>query len=129
MIQSVGGPALRDRAIGRLDQMLILAGAPPDKNHLDIIAQQVMAVVLLPVTVAGILYSSGWFEFLFEGPKQVLVYVGLVVCGLGFPLFRLREQAVERQRQVALQLPDTLDLLTISVEAGLDFLSALRRGG
>jgi tight adherence protein C len=44
-----------------------------------------------------------------------------------FPAFNVREQAVKRQKSISLQLPDTLDLLTITVEAGLDFMSAMRR--
>jgi len=39
----------------------------------------------------------------------------------------LNEKAKKRQKSIALQLPNTLDLLTISVEAGLDFMSAMRR--
>jgi tight adherence protein C len=44
-----------------------------------------------------------------------------------FPASNIHERAAKRQKVISLQLPDTLDLLTISVEAGLDFMSAMRR--
>jgi len=56
-----------------------------------------------------------------------LVYAGLLVLGFMFPAMNVRERAKARKKTIALQLPDTLDLLTISVEAGLDFMSAMRR--
>lgn len=62
-----------------------------------------------------------------EGPKQVLVYIAFLVVGFMFPAMNLGEQAKKRQKSIMLQLPNTLDLLTISVEAGLDFMSAMRR--
>ncbi|MGH7970489.1 MAG: type II secretion system F family protein [Limisphaerales bacterium] len=84
-------------------------------------------MALFPAFWGFVLYESGFVSFLFSGPKRVLVYAALMFIGFMFPVFNLRERARKRQKTIALHLPDTLDLLTISVEAGLDFLSAMRR--
>ncbi len=126
-LRQVTGSKWSDRSLGRLDQLLIGAGSPGALTSVDVLGIQALCGVLLPLLFGGTLYGSDLFGFLFEGPKQILVYLGLLFIGVAYPVFNLRERGKERQRLVALQLPDTLDLLTISVEAGLDFLSALRR--
>lgn len=113
--------------VQRLEALAIQAGTPGGMRGIEILGLQAYALVLVPVFFGGVLYQSGWFDFLFEGPKQLLVYLGLMAFGFFFPVLNLRERAEKRRREIALQLPDTLDLLTISVEAGLDFLSALKR--
>ena len=115
------------KQIGNLDELIILAGEPGNLRGIELFGIQFVSLILLPLLFGGALYQSGWFSFLFEGPKQALVYAALMILGFMFPVIHLRERVTKRQRAVALQLPDTLDLLTISVEAGLDFLSALRR--
>jgi len=54
----------------------------------------------------------------------ILLFVG---AGMYFPLLWLRGRVQRRQGDIRRALPYALDLLTISVEAGLDFTQALAR--
>jgi tight adherence protein C len=60
-----------------------------------------------------------------EFMPTVLGLVGGAVLGFMAPDFYLSSKASSRNRQILEQLPDALDLLTISVEAGLGFDAAL----
>lgn len=57
------------------------------------------------------------------------IFVGAILGAGGFflPDLWLRGKVNDRKRAIRIALPDTLDLLTISVEAGLGFDSALSR--
>jgi tight adherence protein C len=55
----------------------------------------------------------------------VLGLVVGVLAGLGIPLFIVSDVATRRQDQIRRELPDALDLLTLSVEAGQGFDAAL----
>ncbi len=55
----------------------------------------------------------------------VAVFVFAGVCAVVLPDVVLRSKGDERQRKLELQLPDILDRLTISMEAGLGFDTAL----
>jgi len=116
-----------ERYVARLDETLIAAGEPDEMKGVELFGIQAVAVVFLPVFWGVVLSQIGFLSFLFEGPKQILVYLGLALVGFMFPAMNVRERAAKRKKTVGLQLPDTLDLLTISVEAGLDFMSALKR--
>jgi len=76
------------------------------------------------IATAGIVFLLG-LALQFE-PTQMIIFpiVGLVV-GFMLPDFYLGSKAGGRGKQILESLPDALDLLTISVEAGLGFDAAL----
>lgn len=69
------------------------------------------------------------------GALGLIIFLGFDVsaalfaslAALGFPLLWLRNCALLRQRQIQQQFPFVLDLLSLSLEAGLDFAQALER--
>lgn len=113
--------------VDKLSLQIIKAGEPGDMKGVELFGIQLLCSVVFPFFWGLVFNSLGFLNFLVEGPKQVLVYLGLMALGFSFPAMNLNEQAKKRQKSIALQLPNTLDLLTISVEAGLDFMSAMRR--
>ncbi|HTB84899.1 MAG TPA: type II secretion system F family protein [Candidatus Sulfotelmatobacter sp.] len=121
------GGGFAEKHVKDLNARLIAAGEPGDMKGIDLFGIQIFCALVFPVFWGFVFYEVSWVSFLVEGPKQVLVYMGLLFFGFYVPTMNVGERAKARQKSIALQLPNTLDLLTISVEAGLDFMSAMRR--
>jgi tight adherence protein C len=119
--------AFAAKHVENLTRQLIKAGEPGEMKGIELFGIQIFCSLVFPVFWGLIFFEIGFLNFLVEGPKQVLTYLGLMYLGFKFPAMNLNERAKKRQKSIALQLPNTLDLLTISVEAGLDFMSAMRR--
>lgn len=86
--------------------------------------------ILLPVCLGPFwcLLSSVGFR---SSPRLASLALPVSLLGLvllySWPMIWLRRAVHRRQTAILRSLPFVLDLLTLSVEAGLDFMSALRR--
>lgn len=105
-----------------LEHRITVAGRPADWPLERVLAAKLM------LGVAGLL--TGLFNLSASpGPKSLLF--ACLATGLGFvaPDFVLSRRGRERQQQIQLKLPDTLDQITICVEARLGFEAAMARAG
>ena len=88
------------------------------------LAIRVITILFIPV---ALWIAFVWNPLGFEGLLQLLFAGMLVMMLLLGPDARLSRQVDERMHEMQVTLPDVLDLLTISVEAGLGFEQALDR--
>lgn len=107
-------------SIRKLERQIVLAGSPRGWDVGRISVAKFAGLVLgavLGMMVVRVLGSTG---------VQAIVVV-LVVTAMGFiaPNAVIARKVEERQLAIRRSLPDTIDLLTISVEAGLGFDAAL----
>jgi len=107
--------------IARADAKLEKAGYPGGLRGADWMGVKLLSTIVLGVGVALLM--------LLVGKIQLALLFGVAGAGLGYmaPEFWLGSRARKRSFAMVLQLPDALDLLTISVEAGLGFDAALAK--
>jgi tight adherence protein C len=105
-----------------LQEKLNLAGRPYGLTVGGFLTMQIISLVIFAVVgfgVAQLMNQGPMFNIL--GPV-----VGAVIGYLG-PQSMLSRRIRQRQKEILLALPNALDLLTISVEAGLGFDAAMAR--
>jgi tight adherence protein C len=107
--------------IARTDAKLERAGYPGGLRGADWMGVKILAAIVVAVLLLflGILLAGPALGF-------ILGVMGLVFGFIG-PEFWLGRKSSARSMAMILQLPDALDLLTISVEAGLGFDAALAK--
>lgn len=132
-----GGPATRARpspgrrlvglltprgTLARVDRLLGGAGRPAEWP-----VGRVVAAKLVLAAISGALF----LVVLAAGPTPLAVVALLVSTVVAYyvPELLLVSRAQERRQEIARELADTLDQMTIAVEAGLGFESALARAG
>jgi tight adherence protein C len=108
--------------VARLNRLAGTAGRPAAWP----VPRLVAAKLVLAVVAAGLgllLMSGG------PSPLTVLLAVATTVVAYFLPELLLYSRGQERQQAISLELADTLDQMTIAVEAGLGFESAMARAG
>jgi tight adherence protein C len=107
--------------IARTDAKLEKAGYPGGLRGADWMGVKILATIILPIVL--------FFVGVFMGGAPLGFIFALVGAPIGFvlPEFWLGRKGRQRSFEMVLQLPDALDLLTISVEAGLGFDAALAK--
>ncbi|WP_138442263.1 type II secretion system F family protein [Sinomonas susongensis] len=106
--------------VRRLDRLLALAGRPASLPLGRLLAAKPALAVV--GAVLGMLLLS-----LDGAPTFRLLALFLVILGYMVPDLMLLSRGMERQTTIQRDLPNTLDQLLISVEAGLGFEAALAR--
>src|SRR5207247_8873005 len=108
--------------VSRTEQRLSMAGNPGDLRTVDFLGLKLVVAVFMAgigFVIFGVLMGSPAF-----GVVSTLVFA---ILGFLLPEFWLSRRIKRRQKQILLAVPDTLDLLTISVRAGLSFDGALAK--
>jgi tight adherence protein C len=82
-----------------------------------VIGYRVLAAIILPILVFVVLGLT---------LLSVVVAVVMGVAGWMLPLVVIRRQARLRLKEIDKRLPDLIDLLVVTIEAGLGFTGALR---
>jgi tight adherence protein C len=101
---------------------LILSGRPSPDALDRFLAMRVFFLALIPVW-----FVLAFFVLPFKGIMALVAFGLLSFASFLGPEAILNRRVAERQHQIRVKLPDILDLLTISVEAGLGFEQALDR--
>jgi tight adherence protein C len=104
----------------RIEKKLVLAGNPPKWDAEKVAAFKVIgffAGAFVAFSVTRVVHVSGMLSL------AAIVLFGFL--GYLMPGAMLGQKAAGRQEALRKALPDTMDLLTISVEAGLGFDAAL----
>jgi tight adherence protein C len=124
-LNRVSGRVLRftpPAIVDRLDRELVYAGSPAGWDGQRLLAAKwvsgvllgLLTVVVVPLLGVGIL-------------RGIFVVPILAVVGYYVPEWIIRSRGTARQKEIQLALPDALDLMSITVEAGLGFDAALER--
>jgi len=104
----------------RYEKMIMQAGVGKKFTPNSILSIQLM----LSIVMAAFLYM---FFRLLTGEGNVMLSVLFGALGFFLPYVRLNSTGQVRQKKVRSALPDLLDLLYISVEAGLGFDTAMKK--
>lgn len=106
--------------VGRIRHRLELAGNPPKWDVDRVIAFKMLGLI------GGFLLGVALPLLLGAGSLTIVgVAIALTTAGYFAPNLALYQMGYNRTEQMRRELPDALDLLTISVEAGLAFDAAL----
>jgi tight adherence protein C len=106
----------------RMERLHIRAGRPADWPMPRLIVEKLVLAVV--IGLLGVLYLQKAPSLL-----AVVTAVGATVVAYFVPELLLHSRAQKRSEQIQLELPDTLDQMTIAVEAGLGFEAAMARAG
>jgi tight adherence protein C len=110
-------------SVRRLDRLLSRAGRPPAWP----LERLLVVKLVLPLLLAVL--SLYYIRMVGAGLLPVLIGGVVTLVSYFLPELLMHSRGEERRKKIALELPDTLDQMTIAVEAGLGFDSAMARAG
>ncbi|GAA4106131.1 type II secretion system F family protein [Enteractinococcus coprophilus] len=111
-----------DLVVRVLDRQLTLAGRPLAWPIAKLLQLKLLwaAIALVGTTIVSLTGPP---------PLVVLLFVVVTVVGYFLPELLAHNAAQKRSERIGLELADTLDQMTIAVEAGLGFDGAMARAG
>ncbi|MGY1615543.1 type II secretion system F family protein [Geodermatophilus sp. SYSU D00691] len=108
--------------VARIDRLLATAGRPGTWPVARVVAAKIV-LALVAAALGSLVFAAR------PGLPVVLLTLGVTLLAYYVPELLLHSRGQERQKAIGLELADTLDQMTIAVEAGLGFESAMARAG
>ncbi|HVC71456.1 MAG TPA: type II secretion system F family protein [Acidimicrobiales bacterium] len=121
-IANLARAALPQSYVDKVQHKLVLAGRGQIEEADRFLVLHVLSVVFIPI-----LWYVTWQYTSLSGLELEAVFGLIALAGVIGPDAWLNRVVEDRQLAIRKKLPDVLDLLTISVEAGLGFEQALAR--
>ncbi len=110
--------------LNNISRKIELSGSPSRMDPTMFLAQQfITAVIFGGVLLLFLLLIAKTFP----GGQVFLLTLVFTLVGFFMPQYQLSRKITKRQKNIRRAMPDALDLLTICVEAGLGFDSALSK--
>jgi len=97
---------------------LIAAGLKEELTPDEFIAFKCILIIFFPL-VGGLLNAGGFMDLAWY------YIVGSTIAGWYYPDFWVKSRVAARQKSILRALPFIVDLLTLSTEAGLDFMGSI----
>jgi tight adherence protein C len=123
LIAGLGRTAKQITPLGmreRIARKLVLAGSPAGTDADKVAAFKIFGSLGAAVLCYGLVVLGGGSKLLLTTAPLFGAMIGYLLPGAG-----LGQKAIKRQEAIRKAMPDTMDLLTIAVEAGLGFDAAL----
>ena len=123
----VSHPAF-SKARGTADWMIVACGLEGLLTGAEFVALKILVPLVCGSALAAAILALGALapDSFLSGNALILIMMGYLYF-YAYPLMWLRKTLKRRHFSIMLALPFVLDLLTLSVEAGMDFMSALQR--
>ncbi len=103
-----------------LDRKFITAGMTGMMSSTEFLAYKLLMCILF-----GLLFVAVLFRGLLGWQEPIWMSAVVLLIGFQFPDFWLNGEVKQRQGLIRRALPYVMDLLTLSVEAGLDFVQGV----
>ena len=113
---------LPNEYLEKIQRKMVLAGRGQPEEFDRYLVVHFLAIVATPV-----LWYASWKFTSIRGIDLMAVFILIGLVGIVGPTAWLNRTIEDRQLTIRKKLPDVLDLLVISVEAGLGFEQALTR--
>ncbi len=122
-LSGIGTRLTSRERVGRTEGRLAQAGYPYGLRTIDFMGLKVVSAIV----VSGLTFLLFGVAMGSAIASSLVFAVIAVVAGFFLPDYWLITRIKGRQKAILLAIPDTLDLLTISVKAGLGFDAALAK--
>ena len=104
----------------KIQKKILYSGLTKEINVNEFIGLQILWGIFFPLF--AIILNFG-----LQMGYPFVIFIGISGLGVYFPHFYLNSMAAKRSKSVERDLPFFIDLLALSTEAGLDFISAIQK--
>ncbi|NCO32861.1 MAG: type II secretion system F family protein [Armatimonadetes bacterium] len=124
-----GGKLMSQSAQNSMRERLMKAGFPGGLQAQQWISLKIVLAGAVPIMLMGVLSVVRWRMGWTSVTALHIGLIGMIGAIVGFisPDFVIRSMSKKRKLYIQRTLPDLIDLMTVSVEAGLGFDAALVR--